>query len=129
MHGVNYIKFVFMHEIPGMQPTYCFLSITTRLIFSCTVSDTVSLRKVRNQNRALKIRRKISIQLALWIESLAVSMYWCVYAAHCLSLITVTVLVTHKSKLFFLVALRPNAGHGLTILEVSRSHTTTHYSQ
>ena len=28
---------------------------------------------------------------------------------------------------FFAVVLRPNAGHGLLILEVSRSHTTTHY--
>ena len=27
------------------------------------------------------------------------------------------------------VALRPNAGHGLHILEVSRSHTTTHHSR
>ena len=27
------------------------------------------------------------------------------------------------------VALRPNAGHGLLILYVSRSHTTTHYSR
>jgi len=27
------------------------------------------------------------------------------------------------------VALRSNAGHGLLILEVSRSHTTTHYSR
>ena len=31
--------------------------------------------------------------------------------------------------LFFSVALRPNAGHGLLILEVSRSHTTTHHSR
>ena len=30
---------------------------------------------------------------------------------------------------FFAVALRPNAGHGLLILEVSRSHTATHHSQ
>jgi len=30
---------------------------------------------------------------------------------------------------FFPVALRPNAGHGLLILEVSRSHTTTHHSR
>jgi hypothetical protein len=30
---------------------------------------------------------------------------------------------------FFAVALRPNASHGLLILEVSRSHTTTHHSQ
>jgi hypothetical protein len=29
----------------------------------------------------------------------------------------------------FLVALRPKAGHGLLILEVSRSHTTTHHSR
>ena len=28
---------------------------------------------------------------------------------------------------FFAVELRPNAGHGLLILEVSRSHTTTHH--
>jgi len=31
--------------------------------------------------------------------------------------------------IFFFVALRPNAGHGLLILEVSRSHTTTHHSR
>ena len=30
---------------------------------------------------------------------------------------------------FFPLALRPNAGHGLLILEVSRSHTTTHHSR
>jgi len=30
---------------------------------------------------------------------------------------------------FFSVALRPNAGHGLLILEVSTSHTTTHHSR
>ena len=30
---------------------------------------------------------------------------------------------------FFAVTLRPNAGHGLLILEVSRSHTTTHQSR
>ena len=33
------------------------------------------------------------------------------------------------SKFFFPVALQPNAGHGLHILEVSRSHTTTHHSR
>ena len=31
--------------------------------------------------------------------------------------------------LFVAVTLRPNAGHGLLILEVSRSHTTTHHSR
>ena len=30
---------------------------------------------------------------------------------------------------FCAVALRPNAGHGLLILDVSRSHTTTHHSR
>jgi len=30
---------------------------------------------------------------------------------------------------FFAVTLRPNVGHGLLILDVSRSHTTTHHSQ
>jgi len=36
-----------------------------------------------------------------------------------------------KKYFFFLcpVALRPNEGHGLLILEVSRSHTTTHHSR
>jgi hypothetical protein len=34
-----------------------------------------------------------------------------------------------SSSIFFSVALRPNAGHGLLILEVSRSHTTTHYNR
>ena len=32
-------------------------------------------------------------------------------------------------QFFFFVALRPNAGHGLLILVVSRSHTTTHHSR
>ena len=36
---------------------------------------------------------------------------------------------TFPSVSLFLVALRPNAGHGLLILEVSRSHTTTHHSR
>ena len=31
--------------------------------------------------------------------------------------------------IFFPVALRPNAGHGLLILDVSRSHTTTHHNR
>jgi len=31
--------------------------------------------------------------------------------------------------LFFYVALRPNAGHGLLILEVPTSHTTTDHSR
>jgi hypothetical protein len=31
--------------------------------------------------------------------------------------------------IYFLVALRPNADHGLLILEFYRSHTTTHHSQ
>ena len=33
------------------------------------------------------------------------------------------------SLFFFAVALRPDAGHSLLILEVSRSHTTTHHSR
>ena len=37
--------------------------------------------------------------------------------------------VAKKLILFFCVALRPNAGHGLLILEVSRSHITTHHSR
>jgi len=35
----------------------------------------------------------------------------------------------HLRKHFFSVVLRPNAGHGLLILDVSRSHTTTHHSR
>jgi hypothetical protein len=31
--------------------------------------------------------------------------------------------------IYFFVALLSNAGHGLLILEVSRSHTTTHHSR
>ena len=30
---------------------------------------------------------------------------------------------------FFAVVLRPKEGHGLLILDVSRSHTTTHHSR
>ena len=36
---------------------------------------------------------------------------------------------TQSIVTFFAVALRPNAGHGLLILEISRSHTTTHHSR
>jgi hypothetical protein len=39
-----------------------------------------------------------------------------------------TYFVSLKYYIFF-VALRPNAGHGLLILEVSRSHTTAHHSR
>ena len=35
----------------------------------------------------------------------------------------------HLHFFFFAVALRPNAGHDLLILEVSGSHTTTHHSR
>lgn len=92
VHGMNYMKFAFILEIPGMRPMYFFLSITRRFISSYTVSDTVSLREVRNQNRALKLKGKKSIQFTLWIESLAVRMYLCAWASHCLPLITLTVL-------------------------------------
>jgi hypothetical protein len=34
-----------------------------------------------------------------------------------------------NAHFLFPVALRPNAGHGLLILEVYRSHTTTHHSR
>jgi hypothetical protein len=36
---------------------------------------------------------------------------------------------TNGDMSFFAVALRPNASHGLHILEVSRSHTMTHHSR
>ena len=34
-----------------------------------------------------------------------------------------------SSSTVFFMALRPSTGHGLLILEVSRSHTTTHHSR
>jgi len=37
--------------------------------------------------------------------------------------------ITPYIVVFFPVALRPNAGHGLLILEVSRLHTTTRHSR
>jgi hypothetical protein len=45
--------------------------------------------------------------------------------------VCVTVLLWYNSlnNQIFPVALRPNAGHGLLILEVSRSHATTHHSR
>jgi len=36
---------------------------------------------------------------------------------------------TISDLILFFLALRPNAGHGPLILEVSRSHTTTHHSR
>ena len=44
-----------------------------------------------------------------------------------LEAINLPVQLTHF--IFFPVALRPNAGHGLLIHEVSRSHTATHHSR
>ena len=60
------------------------------------------------------------------IEQDTVVVFWRTVAQFCdfifyLSLILILVD-------FFFVALRPNAGHGL-MLEVSRSHTTTHHSR
>ena len=47
--------------------------------------------------------------------------------------IVFTIGLMHTNRLeqflFLPVALRPNAGRGLLILEVSRSHTTTHHTQ
>ena len=37
--------------------------------------------------------------------------------------------ITTTLLIFFPVVMWPNAGHGLLILEVSRSHTTTHHSR
>ena len=37
--------------------------------------------------------------------------------------------INQRKQFFFAVALRPNAGHGLFIYEVSRSHKTTHHSR
>jgi hypothetical protein len=34
----------------------------------------------------------------------------------------------HAKKILFFVALQPNTGHGLLILEVSRSHKRTYHS-
>jgi len=46
------------------------------------------------------------------------------------SLATNAACVTDENNAtFFPVALRPNAGHGLLILEVSGSHITTHHSR
>jgi hypothetical protein len=39
------------------------------------------------------------------------------------------IILDYKFLSVFAVALRPNAGHGLLILEVSRSHTTTYHSR
>ena len=52
-------------------------------------------------------------------------MYVCIY----LFMYLCIYLFIYYLFIYFAVALRPNAGHGLLILEVSRSHTTTHYSR
>jgi len=46
-----------------------------------------------------------------------------------MSLNPTTEIIASNHYFFPPVALRPNAGHGLLILEVSRSHTTTHHSR
>ena len=51
-----------------------------------------------------------------------------IYTVCCIPLLFFSTDMTTE-VIFFFVALRPNAGHGLLIFEVSRSHTTKHYSQ
>jgi hypothetical protein len=45
------------------------------------------------------------------------------------SLETVTRCMILLLRIFSPLVLGPNVGHGLLILEISRSHTTTHYSR
>jgi len=44
-------------------------------------------------------------------------------------IIIIIIIIINADYIFFPVVLRPNAGHSLLILEVSRSHTTTHHSR
>jgi len=60
--------------------------------------------------------------------------FWCAalnqFANNSVLSIRTCTAVSYNTRItFFFVALRPNAGHGLLILEVSRSHTTTHHSR
>ena len=45
------------------------------------------------------------------------------------NLIAQCTVIDRLKKNFSFVALRPNAGYGLLIYDVSRSHTTTHHSR
>jgi len=66
-------------------------------------------------------------------HSVPITARWLVYRFRKLiqSFNLCTAYMTHDCSLFvlFSVALRPNADHGLLILEVSWSHTTTHHSR
>ena len=52
--------------------------------------------------------------ISSWTEKLCVCLYIYIYI---------------YIYIYFAVGLRPDAGHGLLILEVSRSHTTTHHNR
>ena len=67
------------------------------------------LSKITNN---LKERTETSTEEGIQVSGEINARYLCVYV-----------------HTFFSVALRPNAGHGLLILDVSRSHTTTHHSR
>ena len=57
------------------------------------------------------------------------SLVYVAYVSTYMSEISHAIKIMVLKYFFFLVALRPNAGHGFLILDVSRSHITTHHSR
>jgi hypothetical protein len=55
--------------------------------------------------------------------------YWHAHGRVFISSYCQTLNVPMHLTVFFSMALRPNSGHGLLLIEVSRSHTTTYHSR
>jgi hypothetical protein len=86
----------------------------------------------------MKAEAVITVKMLLMLgENIARNMYSSQGTINCLTQLHVfghfcknrTMMDGSMNVKFFFVALRPNAGHGLLILDVSRIHITTHHSR
>jgi hypothetical protein len=81
------------------------------------------------------ILSRLSRLITIWhvsfnlITNILLTESCCLKASHCTEVVPLAELQITFPMIFISVALRPNAGHGLLILEVSRPHTTTHHSR
>jgi hypothetical protein len=91
------------------------------LLFQITEQTTFYAKPYRDRKKGIKI-------ILLTFHSIISSKTYSSQRLSCLSRFPYVVLATKMVTFFFAVALRPNAGHVL-ILDVSRSHTTTHHSR
>jgi len=86
------------------------------------MSNMFRLRWSYHQGGKLKHNIHTNMSVRSTLESVTCIRYSSIAYSFCSTLVSLYIY-------FFSVVLRPSTGHGLLILEVSRSHTTTHHSR